>query len=164
MAFKHVSTKEELVSYLNQLNVATLSTCSSDGKPYAAIIYFIADHELNLYFLTLSETKKAQHLQKNNNVALTTIDLETLITIQTTGTVHEVTDPQQYTLLIKEISEANARKNKPHWPPPIAHIQNGGSIIVFKYKPTWLRVGDYSKKLPTSENVEESEVFKEFVS
>lgn len=164
MEFAHITTKETLAAYLNQLNVAVLSTVSAEGIPYAAVIYFVVDHSLNFYFLTLSDTKKAKNLQENKNTALTTIDLSSMITVQTTGTVQEVTDPQQYTYMIKQIGEANARKNKPHWPPPISKLHSMGNIVVYKYTAKWLRIGDYSQKVSQDyQTTEKKSVFTQII-
>jgi len=164
MEFAHITTKEALAAYLNQLNIAVLSTVSSDGAPYAAVIYFVVDHDLNFYFLTLSDTKKAKNLQENKNTALTTIDLPSMITVQTTGMVQEVTDPQQYTYMVKKIGEANARKNKSQWPPPISKLHSMGNIVVYKYTPKWLRIGDYSQKVsPDDQATERKSVFTQII-
>lgn len=121
-----VNTRESLVAYLNDLNVGVLATIMPNGTPYSAVVYFVVDHSLNFYFLTKSDTKKADNLEKNNNASFTTIDLSSMITVQTTGTVEKVTDPEQHTYMIKAIGEANARKNNPQWPPPISKLTSIG--------------------------------------
>ena len=158
-----INKRETLVAYLNDLNIGVLSTIMSDGSPYSAVVYFVADHNLNFYFLSKSDTKKAENLQKNNNASFTTLDLTSMITIQSTGTVEKVTDPEQHTYMIKSIGEANARKNNPQWPPPISKLQSTGDNIVYKYTPNWLRVGDYSHNIPSDNTQKKESVFTEFI-
>lgn len=162
MDFPRITTKETVAAYLNELNVAVLSTASKEGIPYSAVIYFIVDHYLNFYFLTLADTKKAKNLQENKNVALATIDLSSMITVQTTGIVKEITDPEQYTYMIKNIGEANARRTKPSWPTPISQLRSIGSLVVYKFIPNWLRIGNYTQK-PSAVN-EKGSVFTEIIS
>ena len=148
-----INTTESLVSYLNDLNIGVLSTVMPNGIPYSAVVYFVVDHSLNFYFLSKSDTKKAENLESNNRASFTTVDLTSMITIQTNGTVEKVTDPEQHTYMIKSIGAANARKNNPQWPPPISKLHSTGDNIVYKYKPSWLRVGDYSHKIQEKESV-----------
>ena len=61
-----------------------------------------------------------------------------------------------------QIGEANAHKNKQGWPPPVSKLHSLGSIIVYKYTPNWLRVGDYSEK-ESSDNQSEENVFLEII-
>jgi len=164
MPHNNINTRETLVAYLNNLNIGVLSTIRPNGTPYSAVVYFVVDHSLNFYFLTKSDTKKSDNLQKNNNASFTTIDLTSMITVQSTGTVEKVIDPEQHTYMIKSIGEANARKNNPQWPPPISKLQSIGDNIVYKYKPNWLRVGDYSHKLASEQNAQKEEsIFTEFI-
>lgn len=162
MTSTSLATREELVAYLNKLNIAVLSTSSSNGYPYSAVIYFIADHYLNFYFLTLADTKKAKNLKENKNIALTTIDLPSMISVQTTGIVQEITDPEQYAYMVKNIGKANTNKNQPYWPQPISQLQSIGSLIVYKFVPNWLRIGNYAQK--PSATGEKGNIFTEIIS
>jgi general stress protein 26 len=74
MSLNAYKSREEIFKYVNPLTIAILSTVSEKGKPYAAVIYFVVDHNLNFYFITKSDTKKSHYLEKNNNAELTILD------------------------------------------------------------------------------------------
>src|SRR3989344_8163518 len=163
MPHNNINTRETLVAYLNNLNIGVLSTIRPNGTPYSAVVYFVVDHSLNFYFLTKSDTKKSDNLQKNNNASFTTIDLTSMITVQSTGTVEKVTDPEQHTFMIKSIGEANARKNNPQWPPPISKLDSTGNNVIYKYKPNWIRLANYSHQIPSQGAQEKQSIFTEFI-
>ena len=85
-----------------------------------------------------------------------------MITVQTTGTVQEITDPEQYNYMVKNIRDANARKDKPYWPTPVSQLRSIGSLVVYKYIPNWLRIADYAQK-PSAIN-EKGSVFTEIIT
>ena len=155
MAAHNLGSRQSLISYLKELGMAVLSTVNQDGFPYSAVIYFVVDHNLNFYFLTKADTKKARNLEVNNKAALTTIDLKSMITVQTTGAVARVRDGEQYIYMIGELGKVNAQKNNPHWPPPVSKLKDNGEVAVYKYKPDWIRIADYSHKI-TDEKKEDS--------
>jgi len=88
--------KEEVYRYLQPLAIAVLSTVNPKQHPYAALIYFIVDNDLNFYYLTKSDTNKSHNLKKNHHAALTIIDPLSPKTIQTTGSASEVEGAEVY--------------------------------------------------------------------
>lgn len=151
MALNGTKTKEELYSYMVTLATAVLSTVSPDGKPHAAIIYFIPDEALNCYFITKSDTRKSQNLEKNAQAALTIIDTGSAKTIQATGKVEEIEGSEMYRKIIEKISEENAKNNGFFWPPPLSKLDSRGDLILYKFTPDWLRFADFNES--TEENI-----------
>lgn len=135
-------SKEKVYEFINKHAIAILSTVSSDNTPSAAVVYVIPDKELNLYFLTESDTEKSRNIESNNKAAITLIDQANLIEIQTKGTITETEDPQYFMKLAKENAEEVAGF---HWPPPLSKLATEGFHIVYKFTPTWLRVADFSE-------------------
>lgn len=144
MEINNYNSKEKVYELLKKHEIAILSTVSSDNTPSAAAIYFISDKDLNLYFITKSDTEKSQNIELNNNqAAITIIDPKMLIEVQTKGTVHEIDDPQY---LIK-LAEENAKERAGfHWPPPLSKLESEGFHVVYKFTPSWLRVADFSEE------------------
>lgn len=141
------NTKQSVSDFLKNHSVGVLSTVSPDGKPYASPIYFIADDDLNFYFTTKSDTKKSQNFTTNKHVALTVVDHTIPLTIQSTGTVKEVEEPDMYA----KLAEANAKAGGEFsWPPPLSKLESAGYLLLYKYTPEWLRVGDFSEPQTTS--------------
>lgn len=112
-------SKEKVYKFLQEHAVAVLSTVSLDNIPSAAPIYFVPDEELNLYFMTKSDTVKAQNIENSDNdsaVAITVVDPEFPLTVQARGTISENNDPKYF----GKLTELNAlQKAGFHWPPPL---------------------------------------------
>jgi general stress protein 26 len=138
-------SRDEAFMYLKTLATAVLSTVSSDGKPSAAIIYFVVDERLNFYFLSKSDTTKAKNLKENHNAALTIIEFNSPRTIQAVGIVKEVERPEIYNELMTKISDENMENNKSLWPPPVHKLHKAGSLILYMFTPSWLRLADFSE-------------------
>jgi uncharacterized protein YhbP (UPF0306 family) len=62
--------KKHVSNYLAQNRVMSLAT-SKGGVPWASTVMFAYDADLNLYFLSKEETRKAQNLQANPQVSVT---------------------------------------------------------------------------------------------
>jgi general stress protein 26 len=137
------SSKEKVYEFLTQHAVAVLSTIALDRTPNSAPIYFIPDKELNLYFITKSDTKKSQNIEMvNNNVAITVIDSNIPIAVQAKGRITEIQDREFFL----KIAEENAKQEAGfHWPPPLSKLQSEGFLIMYKFEPTWLRIADFSE-------------------
>jgi general stress protein 26 len=149
MALSGTKTKKEMYSYLDSLAIAVLST-TSDAKPHAAVIYFVPDEDLNFYFITKSDTKKSQNLEKNNNAALTIVDPHSPKTIQATGTVEELEESEKYKKIMDKIAEENAKGNGFYWPPPLSKLDSKGDLVLYKFQPDWLRYADFTKSTKES--------------
>ena len=108
--------------YLQTLVTAVLSTTSSDGKPSAAVIYYLVDQNLNFYFVSKSDTTKAKNLEQNNYAALTILEPGSSRTVQAAGTVEEIERPELHKELMTKISDINA-DDKTSWPPPVQTLQ-----------------------------------------
>ncbi len=56
---------------LDQVNVMSLATADEHGTPYAANVYFAADEQLNIYFVSSASTAHSQHVLSRAEVAIT---------------------------------------------------------------------------------------------
>lgn len=146
MALNGTKSKSEIYSLLTPLSTAVLSTVSSEGKPHAAVIYFIADEDLNVYFLTKSDTTKSHNVEENKHAALTVIFPNSPQTIQATGSVAEIEEATMYTKIMGKISEENAKGNSFYWPPPLSRLDSSGDLVLYKFIPDWLRYADFAEE------------------
>jgi general stress protein 26 len=145
MAVSGTKSKPEIYSFLTLMAIAVLSTSTEDGYPHAAIIYFLPDEELNFYFLSKSDTKKSENLKNNNRAALTIVDPKSPRTIQATGEAIEIEEPEMYTKIMEKIAEENAKGNNFYWPPPLSKLDSEGDLILYRFKPDWLRYADFTE-------------------
>ncbi len=142
MTIESYDSKEKVYEFLREHAVAVLSTVSHDGTPSASPIYFVADKQLNFYFMTKSDTEKSKNIENNNNVAITVIDSTIPMVVQAKGLVSEIQDREIFT----KIAEENAKQEAGfHWPPPLSKLESEGSLLMYAFTPTWLRVADFSE-------------------
>jgi hypothetical protein len=143
MTKSNYNSKEKVYKFLKNHAVAVLSTVSPDGTPNASPIYFVPDKELNIYFITKSDTKKSQNIESSNsNAAITVVDSIVPMTVQAKGIVREVEEPDFYV----KIAQANAKEQAGfRWPPPLYKLKGEGHILLYKFAPYWLRVADFSE-------------------
>ncbi len=139
-------TKEDFYNLLSSHNVAVISIISPENTPYGACLYYIIDHNLNFFFLTKFNTKKAEYLHKNNNIAVTIVDPIAHITFQALGAAVTVDDPEMHVYVMKRISEL-VSKDKGPAQTPSSKLPTDGAFV-FKVIPTWLRYGDFTKTDP----------------
>lgn len=140
------NNKEKVRNFLKTHAVAVLSTVSYDNTPYAAAIYVVTDDAFNFFFLTKSDTKKSRFIMDNHNAALTIVDPAIPMTLQVTGTVTKVDEPDKFLHMFIKIAEENAQKvGGFHWPPPLSKLKSPGDLWMYKFEPTWLRLGDFSE-------------------
>jgi uncharacterized protein YhbP (UPF0306 family) len=139
------NAREKIHNFLKSHEVAVLSTISYDNTPYAAAIYVVSDDSFNFFFLTKTDTKKSRFIMANHNAALTIVDPVIPMTLQATGTVSKIDEPDKFLHMFIKIAEENAqKKGGTHWPPPVTKIKGPGDLAMYKFEPAWLRLGDFS--------------------
>lgn len=85
----------ELVREYLQGNAQTMQLATvADGRPWISTVYFVADDELNLYWLSWPERRHSREIAENPQVAATVV-IKTdklVIGVQVEGVVGIVTD------------------------------------------------------------------------
>ena len=118
----------------------TLSTCSPDGQPHSAILYFALDDELNICFFTKQETQKSKNMEENPKVALLLQNVAEQQALQMEGVVRKLTDSTEahatFDLLMKALSGTT------DWPPPAGKI-DAGDVLIYKVEVKWARLGHF---------------------
>jgi uncharacterized protein YhbP (UPF0306 family) len=75
--------KEMLLDFMKSHKLMTLATF--DNKPWVATVFYVADENLNLYFLTSPKTEHGQHIAKNGMVACNIINSHQQVISQKMG-------------------------------------------------------------------------------
>lgn len=70
-------------------SLGVLSTVSADGLPDAAVIYYIADYDFNLSFVTPALTQKKQNIMHQPFITLTIVNNSLTETIRYRGKAEE---------------------------------------------------------------------------
>lgn len=141
--------REKALEYLKGQALMVLATSDPDGAPYASTMLYVVDDDLNFYFITREDTKKARHLAANPKAALS-IGCSSPMNIQAQGAVEMIEDETLRTGLFARLAEAGGKVGD-FWP-PILRIE-AGDYLLFRIVPSWLRVLDLE-----SENVNEAEL------
>ncbi len=141
--------KHGIVSYLAKEKMAILSTHASDGSIDAMTVFFMADENLDFFFMTKVDTRKYQNMAANPHVSLTISNAETLETVEAKGTASVMTSPKDITDRMTSIINKGKYEGMP-WAPPIAKL-NAGQYVIIKVVPTWLRYGVFLNEFPKGE-------------
>jgi uncharacterized protein YhbP (UPF0306 family) len=84
-----------LREFLQQHNTMTLATVDPGGQPQAAAVFYAADRQLNLYFLSSPSCRHSRNLTENGRVAATIQadgqDWRTIRGIQIEGAAEQIT-------------------------------------------------------------------------
>jgi nitroimidazol reductase NimA-like FMN-containing flavoprotein (pyridoxamine 5'-phosphate oxidase superfamily) len=132
-------TKEEVTSFLKTNFVANISTTDGD-KPTCSPIIYVIDDELNFYFVTNTDSFKAKNIVNNPKVSLSVWEFLKM-SVQLDGEASEVTEEPKKEWVVEAFGDA-ATKDPNFWA-PIFSIKRS-DYVVYKIKPTWLRVLDLS--------------------
>lgn len=62
-----------ITAFLERIHIMTIATCEGD-RPWTATVYFAADEDLDLYFVSSRQSRHAQELRKNPRVAAALCD------------------------------------------------------------------------------------------
>ena len=69
MGFPKEKIKKYILDYLEKNRLMTLATSEND-VPWAATVFFAYDDDLNIYFISVPNTRKITNLNRNPNVAI----------------------------------------------------------------------------------------------
>lgn len=140
-------SKQELMNdakeFLQEQNVAVLSTVDKEGQPHGATIFYYLsdDDDFSFYFFTKDLTKKFDNLDKNNRVALTVFTEKDPVIVQVQGTVWVVKDEQEAMIATSKLVDISSNSSK-WFDPPISKMK-AGQMHVLKVETTSLRYADF---------------------
>lgn len=118
-----------IAAYVNSHPLAVLSTVDSNGDPHGSTLYAGSDREVNLYFMTKSQTRKAQNIQANPSVSLTFSGEDHQTTLQVSGQASQITVPDEGSLAFQILGAI--RHNSEDFRLPISKLE-AGPYVVFK--------------------------------
>ena len=94
--------KERLQLFLNEHNTLTIAT-RNEQSIWAATVFYIADAEMNLYFLSSDRARHIQDIESHNEVAVTIYqdvsDWQSIQGVQATGHVSHVGEDNKLSLI-----------------------------------------------------------------
>ena len=116
-------TKAEAQAFLKANKAGVLSTISKEGNPHARLVYFTCDEELNIYFITMLNTRKAGDMSAHPQVAFTVSTVTEPKTLQLEGLAEDVTDGPVDDATVTDIFK-NLQSNEQYFA-PLARMDRG---------------------------------------
>ncbi|CAN5122405.1 hypothetical protein BH09PAT3_BH09PAT3_4960 [soil metagenome] len=143
MSKKHPE-HDRVLAFLKQHPMGILSTVNIGGEPWGAAVYYLADADFNIYFVTRHDTLKYHNINQNQQVALTVADSESQITVQLSGIVTAM-PVQKYMDIFFDKFAAIRPDGDYQWAPPIDKVHEG-NYMPLQLTPTRMQYADYGKR------------------
>ena len=132
--------KQEALAFLKSKVVAVIATVTPDHTPEAATIHYVVDDDFNFYFMTESNSRKAQNFISNNNVALVVGTENIPVTVQVEGKVNQIENGEELMARYQQLSDIS---HEGKYPPLLEGLKARSGGTFYKLQPTWLRWTDF---------------------
>lgn len=106
---------------------------SPTGTPVATAIYFVAETDFKIYFVTKARTRKLQNVLQHSKASLLTFDEDELISTEIMGKVEVVEDTLECAKAMEKFQSLVENRRK-GFVPPIAQIE-AGKYVACKISP-----------------------------
>lgn len=133
--------KEGAASFLKEHSAGVLATLSPDGTPRARTVYYASDDSLNVYFCTLTSTRKTEDIANDAHGAFVVSDDKAPRTIQIEGTISDLTETATIDDVVRRLTDTLMEQGA-HFA-PLTHL-DPGKIAFYKLTPAWVRFGDFT--------------------
>ena len=132
----------EAIKFLQKHHIGVLATADTSGSPHAATIYFAADKDLNIYFITKKGTTKQRNLSTNPVASLAVYEADTQSTVQIKGDVSLV-QPDTFQAVFAKILAISAETSESAVP-PFSRLE-GNEYEGYCLKPKVIRLAVYTR-------------------
>lgn len=124
--------------------MGVLSTAGSKSTVWGAAVYYLADKDLNIYFVTRTGTFKYKNIKAQPYAALTVADAEDQITVQLSGKVEQMPINKYMDTYFDKFAAMRLGSDDQSVS-PIDKVHEGG-YIPLQLTPSYLRYADYGQK------------------
>lgn len=135
--------KEEALRFLMSQKGGVVSTMSDYG-PESAFVFYDADEDFSIYFVTILNSRKHLNIQRNNNVSFVVSTITPPQTVQIQGVAVEVEDKEVLKNALANYIDIATYQMKNS--PPLTKMDIDSGMIVYKIEPNWVNWSDYSSK------------------
>jgi uncharacterized protein YhbP (UPF0306 family) len=144
---------KNLKKFIQSQKLLILAT--ADGKPWVCNLYFGADDELNIYFVSSADTRHGKHLAKNSSVAFSIVwfnadDLGDRKAVQGEGICEVLLDKTSVKSANKAYNKQLGSERNPE-----EYIKKDATYRVHKLTPSYMKYWD--DELNGGEEVKEFE-------
>jgi len=130
---------EQLVSFMRRHRLAIEASVSVEGGPQAAVVGFAVSDAAELFFDTLSSTRKCRNLRQDPRIALV-VGWDDERTVQYEGIADEPSGVELERLKELYFSVFPDGRERERWP----------GITYFRVRPLWARYSDFTGATPSS--------------
>ena len=142
--------RQDALAFIKRHKTGVLSSVSPSGEAHGSMVYYTADDDFNIYFLTLASTRKYANLTAHPQVAFTVSTTEVPQTLQMEGVAMDISLDAEAAKKKDELFEVlNAN---PWFYAPITKLDPSDTMVVW-VRPLWVRWADYAFGESGSQNV-----------
>jgi pyridoxine/pyridoxamine 5'-phosphate oxidase len=133
-------TRAELLTFIRSHSLATEASCSGSETPQAAVVGFVVTDDFEVVFDTVEESRKAQNLYQNPNIALVIGGMTAgdERTVQYQGVADMPSGPELERLKELYYAVFPEGRERLDWP----------GLIYIRAHPSWIRYSDYNQDPP----------------
>lgn len=137
-----MNTQEQILTFLKneKQKLGVVSTISAVNTPQSALIYYAFDQDLNIYFITRTQSRKFENIKKNPHVAFVVGTENPPQTLQIEGTASILERPDDLAFLFTDLVRMAVER---HFVPPITQMTSSGDVLFMKITPNWVRLGNF---------------------
>lgn len=135
---------KRVYSFLKKHQMGVLSTAGAEGTVWGAAVYFLADDDLNIYFVTRSGTHKYRNIEVQPFAALAVTDSKAQITVQLSGNI-SIMPVKKYMAVFFDKFAAMRPDGDYRWAPPVDKVDKG-NYIPLQLTPTHMQYADYGRR------------------
>ena len=148
MANTQESPRQTAYKFLQSNESAALCTISPANRPHAAMVNYLSDNKLNIYFVALVTSRQYQNLCQNPLVSMLVVQQNTKVlrSIQLSGRAKRIDDQALEQATIETLSG----KTDKHTPLPLLLLFNqgtGSELVAVKIVPFEMTIGTFSRKI-----------------
>ena len=133
--------RKDALSFLRRHKTGVLATNAHEYQVHASMVYYTADNDFNIYFLTLVNTRKFKALGAHPQVAFTVSNPDVPQTLQIEGVAMDISLEEEVAKKKDELFEV---LNSNQWfAGPVTKLDPALSAIIW-IRPTWIRWADYA--------------------
>lgn len=135
------NARRDALSFLKHHKTGVLSTISPERRAQASMVYYTADDDFNVYFLTLVNSRKYAALCAHPQVAFVVSSSEVPQTLQIEGAAIDISlDPEAAK---KKEELFDVLNSNPWFYTPVSKLDPAETSVVW-VRPTWVRWADYA--------------------
>lgn len=142
--------RTDALAFLKHHKTGVLATVAGKYEVHASMVYYTADNDFNIYFLTPITTRKFKALQEHPQVAFTVSAADVPQTLQIEGMAMDVSLDAEAAKKRRELFDVLSSNNWFYG--PITKLDQAETVLVW-VRPTWIRWADYAFEEPGSGHV-----------